>query len=129
MKSNLDLLVEQKRKYVDENFGKIKDHFEWFKFTYRDPKLLELEREIILEQVKEIKNKKIIKLQPHDDIGDLMTFEDFKDCVDCGGFIDSDGFGYWSNESGYSDFVVKPSHFEYPELLRDDFKYVLWFNK
>lgn len=44
--------------------------------------------------------------------GDLMTIEEFKKCVDCGGFIDYDGHGSLSDGKQIIDgYIVYPSMF------------------
>lgn len=37
-----------------------------------------------------------------DDYVDLITANDWADCVACGAFIPSDGIGYWGTETHYS---------------------------
>lgn len=62
------------------------------------------------------------------DYGDHMTIEYFKECCDCGGFIDSDGFGVYATETQVSSIDVNPSDIE-TGLYRKDFTHVVWFNK
>jgi len=62
------------------------------------------------------------------DYGDLMTLENFKDNVYCGGFIDSDGSGNYSTETEESDISIFPSDIK-EGVYRDDFTHVVWYNK
>jgi hypothetical protein len=58
----------------------------------------------------------------------METIEYFKECCDCGGFIDSDGFGVYATETQVSSIDVNPSDIE-TGLYRKDFTHVVWFNK
>ena len=55
--------------------------------------------------------------------GEVMTKEEWLDCVKIGAFVPSDGCGYWGTETHYSyDFrAFKPA----PE----EATHVHWFNK
>jgi len=64
----------------------------------------------------------------HDGGGDLMTFEEFVADCDGGGFIDYDGYGYYSTEKEESDIVVSPSDITNGKY-RKDFTHVCWYNK
>lgn len=68
------------------------------------------------------------ELESHDNIGDLMTFEEFKENVECGGFIDYDGFGYYATSDKQSDIIISPSDIK-AEIHRDDFTHVKWYNR
>ncbi|MBD99755.1 MAG: hypothetical protein CMO34_07940 [Verrucomicrobia bacterium] len=68
--------------------------------------------------------------EPHDDYGDLMTVSDFKECVECGGFIDYDGHGVLATLEEQSDILVWPStskelNYEFPEWAT----HVRWYNR
>lgn len=55
--------------------------------------------------------------------GDLMTVEDWKEDVESGSFINTDGSGYWVKDGKMSrDDEV----FSSPQL---DATHVMWFNK
>lgn len=60
--------------------------------------------------------------------GYLLTLEDFKNAVNCGAFIDYDGFGELATESRTSEVRIRPSEV-------DDYKFpgwcthILWFNR
>lgn len=62
------------------------------------------------------------------DYGDHMTIEEFKECCDCGGFTDYDGFGVYATETQESSICILPSDIE-SGLYRKDFTHVIWFNK
>lgn len=64
------------------------------------------------------------------EFGDLMTYEEFKECVDGGAFVPYDGVGYYAFES-HGDFweentetdvfdeTTKPTHCHH----------VIWYNR
>lgn len=60
--------------------------------------------------------------------GDLFTFDDFKQAVKAGAFIDYDGVGHWANEKEMSEEKVYPS-----DLRKINFEpkmsHVVWFNR
>ena len=61
-------------------------------------------------------------------IGNLYTMDDFKeDCLN-GSFIDYDGFGYYSDGEMESDIHILPSDIK-SGCVRDDFDYVVWYNR
>lgn len=60
-----------------------------------------------------------------DKFGDVYTIKEFGDCVKCGAFIPSDGFGCFGTKTNYSfDYQVWDS-VEVPEGAT----HVHWFNK
>lgn len=61
---------------------------------------------------------------PLPDYGCLMPLKDFKECVDCEGFLDYDGEGYYATETS----MVQDRRVDLSNL---DTKYthVIWFNK
>lgn len=64
-----------------------------------------------------------------DDIGDIMTFKEFKDCVESGGFMDYDGDGvYMTDENTMTDIPAVPSHIK-NGFGRTDMPYVMWYNR
>jgi hypothetical protein len=66
-------------------------------------------------------------MEPHDDIGDLMTLEDFVSA--CGNmFIDYDGFGYYATETEQTDIIIKPGDVM-RDIHRKDFTHVKWYNR
>lgn len=60
--------------------------------------------------------------------GDLMPLQEFIECVEWGGFIDYDGWGYLATETGKSDIVIYPSEVE-GYVLPEWCTHVLWYNK
>ena len=67
-------------------------------------------------------------MEKHDGGGDLMTIKEFRECCDDGGFIDSDGFGYYSTKTHESNITAYPSDFTNGKT-RTDFTHVCWYNK
>lgn len=61
-------------------------------------------------------------------VGDLIPVHKFWKICECGGFIDSDGEGYYATETQESDIPAIPSEIV-GENFRTDFPYVIWYNK
>lgn len=60
--------------------------------------------------------------------GDLMTMQDFVECVECGGFIDDDGSGNYSDGRHMTDIGIEPS--DVSALEHDtSWSHVVWFNR
>ena len=62
------------------------------------------------------------------DYGDVMSLEDFKANVECGGFIDYDGFGHYVKDGKESNIDIYPSDVRHGSI-RDDFDTIIWFNR
>ena len=60
-----------------------------------------------------------------DTFGDLMTVKEFRENVECGGFIDYDGFGIPVKDSKQADFEIYPS---IQHLIPLDATHIQWFN-
>lgn len=62
------------------------------------------------------------------DYGDHMTLEEFRENVECGGFIDYDGFGHLATATQESDVRIYPSDLK---TMKIDVKYthVVWYNR
>ena len=61
---------------------------------------------------------------------DLMTIDDFIDCCECGGFIDSDGSGYYASDKHESNIQTIPSMITSNMIVRrDGLTHVVWYNK
>ena len=76
---------------------------------------------------------KVEDKEPIPSYGDLMTIEEFKDTVDCGGFIDYDGYGHFATED-HTMGITKV----YPSEVKEDFlemcrehkiTHICWFNR
>jgi hypothetical protein len=64
--------------------------------------------------------------------GDLMTFEEFKDAVEDGVFIDDDGSGDWATSEGYYETgpSVFPSDLSRENFVKPDWAtHVMWYNR
>lgn len=71
---------------------------------------------------------KELKFEPHNEWGDLMTLQDFLGCVECGAFIDYDGYGELATATTVSNIEISPSEvkrFEFPEWAT----HILWYNR
>lgn len=62
------------------------------------------------------------------DYGDVMSLEDFKGNVACGGFIDYDGYGHYVRDGKESNIEIYPSDVRHGSI-RDDFDTIIWFNR
>lgn len=60
--------------------------------------------------------------------GHLMSLKEFIKDVKSGGFIDYDGYGYYSTETKMSNITIYPSDVD-NNSLRKDFVYIVWFNR
>jgi len=74
----------------------------------------------------------IVKMDPT--WGDLLTVEEFEDCVECGAFIDYDGFGQWCNPDANQledEIDVYPSDVgSLPyKSQRVQWTHILWYNR
>lgn len=74
--------------------------------------------------------KDVPEMEPMSDLDRKcrMSIKDFKECCECGGFINSDGDGYYATENEVSNIEALPSAFVAGQI-RTDFKYVCWYNK
>lgn len=78
-------------------------------------KYMRLKQEPVIEYGKEWK-------------GDTYTLEEFKNMCKSDVLMDSDGFGEYATETSKSDVEILPSDVK-ENLIRNDFPYVIWFNK
>lgn len=60
--------------------------------------------------------------------GDVMSLEDFIDCVNSGSFIDYDGHGHYVKENKETDIMIIPSDVKH-NSIRKEFNEVIWFNR
>lgn len=69
-----------------------------------------------------------VRLEPIDPEADLITIEAFRASVECGAFIDYDGFGEWATGTHVSDITIRPS-----QLARTTpppwATHVVWYNR
>lgn len=74
--------------------------------------------------------KEIPEMKPLSDFDKkcLMTIKEFKACCEIGGFINSDGFGYYATNKEVSNIEALPSAFVNGQI-RTDFTHICWYNK
>lgn len=67
-------------------------------------------------------------MDDYDVFGEVMSVEEFRQCVDVGMFVDDDGFGYACDVDGneYTNIKVMPSQ---ADAIPDHVDYVVWYNK
>ena len=84
------------------------------------------------ELTKLTKQRKLLVEPEYDDVpdyGDVMSITDFLECVECGGFIDYDGFGHYVKDNKeVCNIDVKPSDVK-AGTIRKDFDTIVWFNR
>lgn len=68
------------------------------------------------------------KLEDLPKYGDVMSLSDFIENVNCGGFIDYDGYGNYVIDNKMTDIEIYPSDVEYG-TIRKDFDTIIWFNR
>jgi len=78
-------------------------------------------------------DRKLRLIRPYEvtdipDYGEIMTLNQFKNICRNGGFIDSDGFGYYLEEDKVTDIVIYPSDVKH-KSLRYELNRIIWFNK
>lgn len=63
-------------------------------------------------------------------IGDVMTIREFTKCVECGGFIPYDGYGYYFDEKKKAETKEEVS-FDIDTLQEraKKYKHVIWYNR
>lgn len=104
-----------------------------YDFSERYNELLK-ETKDVCEEIRnvnfELKKIKPIIFKDLDDIGHHMTFEEFKNCCESGGFIDYDGSGYYSTIDKQSNKSISPSDFKKNRILHNDtFTHIRWYNR
>ena len=60
---------------------------------------------------------------------DHMTFEEFVADVQCGGFDDYDGYGYYATDTHRSDIVIRPSDLAALAARDPKWTHVVWYNR
>jgi len=65
----------------------------------------------------------MIFAQVRDDYSDIMTIEEFEECVKCGSFIPDDGSGYYGTETHYNYLSV------WSYIAPKGATHVHWYNK
>jgi len=60
--------------------------------------------------------------------GDVMSLADFIDCVNCGGFIDYDGYGHYVKNGMESNIEIFPSDIKF-FMIRPEFDTIIWYNR
>lgn len=69
-----------------------------------------------------------IKLRAIPNYGDVMTIKDFRESVETGLFVNDDGDGNYAT-SATEMTNIRVDCRERGKHLREDFPYVVWFNK
>jgi len=126
-----DLIIKDLKERIRVERGKIKKVDKSWDYSKGYGEYLEAIDEYqdkINEYDLEVRLMRDYELSNHSTFGDLFTMEEFRENVECGGFIDSDGSGRYATENEESDIYIYPSDLE-GNRVRDDFTHVMWFNK
>ena len=68
--------------------------------------------------------------EPIPDYGEKMTLQAWINDVECGGFIDYDGFGQLATNTEMSNIEIYPSEFLKKEVVPPEWAtHVIWFNR
>ena len=89
----------------------------------REPETSEIHR--LFKELRLIKKPVYSKIS---DFGDIMTLEHFKENVECGGFIDYDGYGHYVKDGKESNIEIYPSDVKAGKV-RENFDTIVWFNR
>lgn len=122
-KQELEDKIDELHDKINEAFNKPDMSWEWYRNLpwHKEAAMLEREYKLLLEGDD-------IEYTPIDGIGDKMTLEKFIDCCKCGGFIDSDGFGYYATKDKETNITIHPSDIMCGKY-RKDFNYIIWYNR
>ena len=60
--------------------------------------------------------------------GDVMSLEDFIECVKAGGFIDYDGYGHYVKDGMETNISIHPSDVKH-KAIRKEFDTIVWINR
>ena len=69
-----------------------------------------------------------LQFEPLDDYGYLLTWEEFVNAVNCGAFIDYDGFGNYALVDQMTNKMIRPSDIKKGNILHG-FTHVMWYNR
>ena len=106
---------------LDKTWDFSKDYSEYAKMRkpYTD-KLSKIDREIRFNMSYE--------LNELPNFGDVMSLEEFIECVKDGGFIDYDGYGSYVKDGKETNITILPSDVKYNNI-RKEFNTIIWYNR
>lgn len=117
--------LDEANRKQSERFKNAPDGMNYIEFerymSVTSNKVDELDRKIRL-----IKEPNFSDLSSHN--GDVMSLNEFIECVKSGGFIDYDGSGNYVRGDQMSDISIYPSDFK-NNSIRTDFDTIIWFNR
>ena len=122
-KDKLDELREKVHKVWLDSFD-IADYESAWKYYTNHPDVKEFEK--LWREYKLIMDYELEDIPSY---GTLMPFDEFMKCCKYGPiFTDDDGSGYYATEDKMSSIPIAPSDIM-ADIYRNDFAYVMWFNK
>lgn len=130
-KQSLDLHFITFVRLLVEKYGKDYKYVEFITMKYSDLGFGIIESFELAEQ--EITDGRIIPIPRFKwnipNYGKLYNYQEFKECCECRGFIDYDGYGFPSNgEKMDMDMRIKPSKF-LQGWYGEKFTHVVWLNR
>jgi len=132
--SDLEDIVDERFEAFDETwFTKENSAFAtsqegWETYQKKRLELGGKEWEIMKKTELDIRMNKKPVLRESSNIGDIMTLKEFIVNVECGGFINYDGFGTYMKDGKESDIHINPSDVKTGNL-RKDFDTIMWYNR
>lgn len=130
--------IESLQSIIDEKEKKYWDNFKFNKNTPSNKsaedeynnylKLSNPERKKISSLDREKRLLIIPEFSDLSNFGDVMSLKEFIECVNCGDFIDYDGFGLYIKDNQESNIEIYPSDVK-NNSIRKDFDTIIWFNR
>lgn len=118
----LESIIKEKEAYIDKFWNDAT--LEWQDYC----------GEVKKTNINEMYAERLLRKEPtyrdadEFDLECRITIEEFIAWCKYGYFCDSDGTGYYGNETQISDIYANPSHF-YNKWNRTDFTHIYWYNK
>ena len=118
----LELIVQ--KWFTEENIDKSYNEYLKLKKERCGKFLTEL---ILLERIERMMRP--VELNDLPNYGDVMSFKTFKDNCLYGGFIDSDGCGYYVKDGKITNIEIYPSDIKNKLIRKENFDTIIWFNR
>lgn len=116
--------LEQARDESQERFNTIPDGLSYPEYMA----YMELSNKKLSEVSRRYRMVKTPTYSELPTFGHVMSLEDFIDNVDCGGFIDYDGYGNYVKDGKTTDIDIHPSDVKHG-AIRKDFDTIVWYNR
>lgn len=120
----LDLEIEK----IEESYERKLNEFDFSKSFEEFTKFMQPETSILASLSRKRRMITGYNLSDIPDYADVMSLQEFIDACNCGGFIDSDGFGHYVLDGKETDIDIFPSDIKH-KCIRKEFDSVAWYNK